>query len=72
MRNREEKGPVVYLDRRWPMHMMEKTRHEWKKTVTGGTIGGTKRPSSNGQHLIILHAGSVDGWVHNCDLVFKF
>ena len=42
--NHEEKYPVVYLDRRGPMHMMEKVRQEWKKTVTGGTIGRTKRP----------------------------
>ena len=70
--NREEKCPVVYLDRRWPMHMIEKARNGWEKTVTGGTIGGTKHPSSSGQRLIILHAGCVDGWVPNCALVFNF
>ena len=32
MRNCEEKCPVFYSMRRWSMHMMEKTRHGWRKT----------------------------------------
>ena len=34
--------------------------------------GGWKRPSGKGRRLIILHAGSKNGWTPNCTLVFRF
>ena len=42
-----------------------------KDTDTGSTIGGIKRPSGIAM-FNFLHAGSVDGWVPNCALVFIF
>ena len=42
-----------------------------KDEITGGTIGGIKRPSGKGLCLSILHAGSKNGWVPNCAIVFK-
>ena len=33
--------------------------------------GGWKRPGGKGERLIILHAGSTQGWIPNCQLVFK-
>ena len=43
------------------MHMMEEMAWVDIDTVTGGTIARMKCPSSIGQRLIILYAGSVDG-----------
>ena len=37
----------------------------------GGTIGGVAHPSGKGKRLIILHAGSEDGWVPNGSLVYQ-
>ena len=67
MRNREENKPVVYLDETWAnVHNGKEKAWVEKYTVTGDTLGGTKRPSGKARHLIILHAGSVNGWVPNC------
>ena len=62
MHNREEKKPLVYLDKTWANAQAWVEKH----TVTGDTLGGTNRPYGKGRHLIILHAGSVNGWVPNC------
>ena len=42
-----------------------------KDTVTGGTLGGVKRPSGKGLRLIILGAGGEMGWVPNTTLIFR-
>ena len=68
MCNREEKKPVVYLDETWANAHDDGKEKAWvqKYTVTGDTLGRTKRPSGKRRHLNILHAGSVNGWVPNC------
>ena len=40
-------------------------------TLTGGTSGGVTKPYGKGKRLIILHAGSENGWVPNAELVFQ-
>ena len=37
----------------------------------GGTKGGIRKPSGKGSRLIILHAGSENGWVSDAVLVFQ-
>lgn len=37
----------------------------------GGTKGGIRKPSGKGSRLIILHAGSENGWINNADHVFQ-
>ncbi len=34
-------------------------------------MGGWKRPSGKGKRLIVLHAGSCDGWLPSVDFVFS-
>ena len=40
-------------------------------TVTGGTLGGIRRPSGKGKRLIILGAGGEMGWIPNTTLIFQ-
>ena len=55
MRNREEKKPVVYLYETWAnVHNGKEKAWVEKYTVTGDTLGGTKRPSGKARHLIRL------------------
>ena len=51
------------------MHMMEKTRHGWRKTQSL-----VVQLAELNIALVMgnVYAGSVDGWVPNCALVFKF
>ena len=37
----------------------------------GGTKGGIRKPSGKASRLIILHAGSENGWINGADLVFQ-
>ena len=71
-RNREENKKVIYLDETW-MHTHDSIAQCWveKDEVTGGTLGGVSHPSGKGKRLIILHAGSEDGWIPNCELVYQ-
>ena len=39
--------------------------------AVGGTKGGIRKPSGKGSRLIILHAGSDNGWINSVDLVFQ-
>ena len=39
--------------------------------AVGGTKGGIRKPSGKGSRLIILHAGSENGWVSDAALVFQ-
>ena len=72
MKNQEENHPVIYLDETWANAHDGKDK-PWveKDEITGGTIGGIKRPSEKGLRLIILHADSENRWVPNCALIFK-
>ena len=41
---------------------MEKTQVEDDLVMSGGTVGGDRKPSGKGNRLIILHAGGkMDG-----------
>ena len=44
---------------------------ESDEKVQGGTKGGIRKPSGKGTRLIILHAGSENGWIDGADLVFQ-
>ncbi len=58
MQNRVDKKPVVFLDETWAnAHDGKDMAWVEKDTVTGGTLGGVKRPSGKGLRLIILGAG---------------
>ena len=73
MRNRREWRPVVYLDETWA-NARDSVENMWVEddpVVSGGTIGGVRKPSRNGNRLIILHAGGKNGWVKSADLVFQ-
>ena len=39
--------------------------------VSGGTIGGFRKPSGKGSRLIILHVGGENGWINGAALVFQ-
>ena len=72
-RNRREGRPVVYLDEAWvnARGSVEKMWVEDDSVVSGGTIGGFRKPSGKGSQLIILHAGGENGWIHDAALVFQ-
>ncbi|XP_011404422.1 PREDICTED: uncharacterized protein LOC105313010 [Amphimedon queenslandica] len=55
------------------MHTHDAIARSWveKDEVTGETLGSISCPSGKGKRLIILHAGSEDGWIPNCDLVYQ-
>ena len=73
IRNKREGRPVVYLDEAWAnaRDSVEKMWVEDSPAVSGGTIGGVRKPSGKGNRLIILHAGGENGWVNSADLVFQ-
>ena len=72
-RNRRENRPVVYLDKTWAnLHCShERSWVESDEKVQGGTKGGIRKPPGKGTRLIILHAGSENGWIDGADLVFQ-
>ena len=39
--------------------------------MTGGTLGGIKRPPGKGARLIILGAGGENGWIPDTTLIFR-
>ena len=65
-RNPAENHPVVYLDETWV------NAHHGHDTmwVDADGEGGWKCPSGKGGWLIVLHAGTVEGWVNGAELVF--
>lgn len=66
-RNRVEKRPEVFLDETW----LNSHAAPEKLWVDCDGSGGWRRPSGKGQRLIILHAGSREGWVPESELVFR-
>ena len=66
-RNRVEKRPEVFLDETW----LNSHAAPEKLWVDCDGSGGWRRPSGKGQRLIILHAGSREGWVPESELVFS-
>ena len=72
MTNRQENRPVVYLDETWA-NANDGKDCAWveRDDVTGGTLGGIKRPPGKGAWLIILVAGGENGWIFNTTLIFR-
>ena len=70
---REARGagkPIVYLDETWVNAHHTVSRKWYDRGVPAGAQQPSEAPSGKGQRLIILHAGSKDGFVPNCQLVF--
>ena len=65
-RNRRERRPVIYLDETWANARdgVEKMWVEDDSRAISRTKGGIRKPSGKGSRLIILHAGSENGWIH--------
>ena len=72
-RNRCEHRPVAYLDETWanPHDGVEKMWVKDDPKAVGGTKCGIRKPSGKGSRLIILHAGSENGWVSDAAVVFQ-
>ena len=68
-KNRRENRP----DETWAnSHCIhERSWVESDEKVQSGTMGVIRKPSSKGNRLIILHAGSENGWIDGADLVFQ-
>ncbi len=64
---RAEGRPIVYTDETW-VNAHHSHDHIW---VDEDGNGGWKRPSGKGKRLIVVHAGSKNGWVPNAELVFR-
>ena len=64
-RNRQEGRPVIYLNKTWvnAHDGIEKMQVEDDPRAIAGTKGCIRMPSSKGSRLIILHAGSENGWI---------
>ena len=60
--NRQKNRPVVYFDETWAnAHDGKDCAWVERNDVTGGTLGGIRRPPGKGARLIILGAGSETG-----------
>ena len=57
--------PIVYLDETWCNQ-----HHSLKRAWTSGDVAPADVPSGKGKRLIILHAGSSEGWIPGAELVF--
>ena len=70
--NRQENRPVVYLHETW-VNAHDGKDCAWveRDNVTGGTLGGIRKPAGKGAQLIILGAGSETGWIPNTTLIFR-
>ena len=72
-RNRSEGKTVIYLDEMWA-NAHDGHDRTWveKYDASGRTVGRIQKPTSKGNRLIILHAGSGSlGWVGGAELVFQ-
>ncbi|XP_046428166.1 uncharacterized protein LOC124183570 [Neodiprion fabricii] len=63
---REEGRPIIYTDESYV-----DSSHASTKAWTDGSTQGLKKPISKGQRLVIVHAGSENGFVPNALLLFK-
>ncbi|XP_072035179.1 uncharacterized protein [Amphiura filiformis] len=59
--------PIVYLDETW----LNTTHTVGKCWLDDAGTGGLNVPTGKGRRLIILHAGSEDGFIPNCLLSFE-
>ena len=70
--NRIDKKPVVFLDETWAnAHDGKDLASVEDDAVTGGTLGGVRRPSGKGKRLIILGVGGEMGWIPNTTRIFQ-
>ena len=67
---REAGKPIVYLDETWVNAHHTVSRKWYDRGQALGAQQPSEAPSGKGQRLIILHAGSKDGFLQNCELVF--
>ena len=60
----------IYQDETWAnaRDSVEKMLAEDDPVVSGGTIGGVRKPAGKGNRLIILHAGGENGWVNSAEV----
>ncbi|XP_049272628.1 uncharacterized protein LOC125758899 [Rhipicephalus sanguineus] len=67
---RKEKRAVYYLDETWVNagHTKEKV---WEDAFRKGLITGLRAPSGKGGLLIVIHAGSENGFVDGASFVFR-
>ena len=72
MQNRVDKKPVIFLDEMWAnAHDGKDMAWVADNPVTGGTLGGVRRPSGKGKHLIILGARGEMGWIPNTTFILQ-
>ena len=64
---RQQNVNLVYTDKTW-VNKHHNNDYVW---IDSDGKGGWKVPSGKGEKLIVLHAGGVNGWVEEADLVFK-
>ena len=65
---RAEGRPIVFLDETW-LNSHATPKRIW--VDESGQSGGWSRPNGKGQRLIVLHAGSCEGWIPGVELVFR-
>lgn len=63
---RQEGRPIIYTDESYV-----DSSHASSKAWTDESTQGLKKPISKGQRVVIVHAGSENGFVPNALLVFK-
>lgn len=63
---RRQNRPIIYTDESYA-HATHAKLMGW----TDGSTAGLKKPISKGQRVVIVHAGSEAGFVHNALLTFK-
>jgi hypothetical protein len=70
---REEGKHLYYLDEMWVNagECTNKTLKLCRDALVRGLTTGAKNPTEKGKRLIILHLGSVDGFVPGGVLCFK-
>ena len=65
---RAEGRSLVYLDETW-LNSHAAPERVWVDEADQS--GGWRRPTGKGQRLIVLHAGSCEGWISGAELVFR-
>ena len=72
MQDEAKQKTVVFLDETWAnAHDGKDLAWVEDDAVTGGTLGGVRRPSGKGKRFILLGVGSEMGWVPNTTLIFQ-
>ena len=64
---RDENRPLIFMDETW-VNAHHTLNYIW---IDNDEVAGFKVPSGKGGRLIVVHAGSKDGWVTGAELVFK-